>query len=92
MIKDVLPIFTRGKVNAFLCGHDHNLQHLEGNGMTFYVSGAGTWRGTYKSTPQAKWGVVDPGFTVHQLYADRMVTRFINSRGQEIYSHTLQHK
>jgi len=92
MINDVLPIFARGKVDAFLCGHDHNLQHNQGNGMDFYVIGSGTWRGTYKTTPQAKWGVVDPGFTVHQLYADRMVIRFINSRGQEIYTYTQQRK
>jgi len=90
--QDVLPTFVRGKVDAFICGHDHNLQHLQDQGVEFFVSGAGTWRGTYKKTPQAKWGVVDPGFTVHQLYSDRMITRFINSRGQEIYTYTQQRK
>jgi len=34
----------RHKVDVYVCGHDHNLQHLrnvKGDGLDFVVSGAG---------------------------------------------------
>ena len=30
------------RVDAYLCGHDHTLQHLESNGVQYYVSGLGS--------------------------------------------------
>ena len=35
------PIFTAGKVQVVLCGHDHNYQHHFANGIHYIVSGGG---------------------------------------------------
>ena len=44
-IVDVLiPIMNRNNVDAYICGHDHNLQHLRnisGVGLDYVISGAG---------------------------------------------------
>ena len=40
----LLPIMERHNVDAYICGHDHNLQHIRsvaGTGMDFVVNGAG---------------------------------------------------
>jgi tartrate-resistant acid phosphatase type 5 len=37
------PIFEKFHVNAYICGHDHNLQYIKPTGFTYYfVSGAGS--------------------------------------------------
>ena len=37
------PIFEKYHVNAYICGHDHNLQYIKPPGFTYYfVSGAGS--------------------------------------------------
>ncbi len=37
------PIFEKYRVNAYICGHDHNLQYIKPPGFTYYfVSGAGS--------------------------------------------------
>lgn len=41
---NLLPIMERHKVDVYICGHDHNLQHLrhvDGDGLDFIVCGGG---------------------------------------------------
>jgi acid phosphatase len=92
MLRDIVPMFQAGKVDTFICGHDHSLQHLQGGGIDYYLSGAGTWKTSFRATREAKWGLADLGFTVHEMYADFMITRFIDWRGDEKYSHRLNRK
>ena len=40
----LVPIMERNNVDAYICGHDHNLQHLKnitGKGMDYVISGNG---------------------------------------------------
>jgi len=44
LLQKLLPIMERHKVDVYVCGHDHNLQHLrdvDGDSLDFVVSGAG---------------------------------------------------
>ena len=37
------PIFDRYHVNAYICGHEHSLQHIKPEGFTnYFISGAGS--------------------------------------------------
>lgn len=36
------PLLERHGVNAYLCGHEHDLQHLEVNGVQYVVTGGGS--------------------------------------------------
>eukprot|EP00947_MAST-08B_sp_MAST-8B-sp1_P006084 g6084.t1 len=38
----LVPIFQRHGVLAYLCGHDHNMQHIARDGLQYLVSGAGS--------------------------------------------------
>ena len=42
LIDQVLPIFRKYHVQAYFCGHVHNLEHLKERGVDFYISGGGS--------------------------------------------------
>lgn len=62
----VLPLLERYKVDAYLCGHDHTLQHLENGGVHYLVSGSGALDGEYHALPQSIFGTTDTGFMTHK--------------------------
>jgi tartrate-resistant acid phosphatase type 5 len=53
----LLPILQAHHVQAYICGHEHDLQHLSVNGVDYVVSGAGA--GVEKADAVCRsWGVV----------------------------------
>ncbi|MFN7926309.1 MAG: metallophosphoesterase, partial [Bryobacteraceae bacterium] len=37
----LLPILKRYKVDLYIAGHDHHMQHIEHDGIQFFISGGG---------------------------------------------------
>ena len=77
LVEDWGPLFEEHGVHAYLCGHDHDLQHLELEGLrtSFVLSGGGgartrQLRSTDRTTP---FGRDVYGFTHIQVLPDRLV-------------------
>jgi acid phosphatase len=88
LIQDIKPLLDKYNVDAYLCGHDHTLQHLSQDKVEYFVSGGGTYRGTYTAIKQSKFGTIIPGFMVHQITATNMTTTLIDRDGKEVHRHT----
>lgn len=41
LLDHLKPMLQKYKVSAYMCGHDHNLQHINDDGVEYFVSGAG---------------------------------------------------
>lgn len=82
----LLPLLTRHGVHAYLCGHDHTLQHLHSGSIDYYVSGNGGKRGTYSPIPESRFGIVEPGFTAHEVTRNTMAVRYFGHDGRLLYS------
>ncbi len=78
------PLFKRWQVDAFLTGHDHDLERIEvpGQPTLFLISGAGSklrpqlyhdWRPFFASTP---------GFATLTLSDTKMTGKFLNADGK----------
>jgi hypothetical protein len=39
--RELLPVMQAAHVDAYICGHDHDLEHLKSDGMDFFICGGG---------------------------------------------------
>ena len=85
------PIFEKYHVNAYICGHDHNLQYIKPPGFTHYfVSGAGAE--LTKTVIHPEGGVfarTENGFMNFSVYANQMQISVIGFNGEKLYSVTI---
>lgn len=84
-------LFQQHGVHAYLCGHDHDLQHLEfaGRKTSFVISGGGGARlRDLKGKHQAKFARKVFGFTHLQVSDQRLIFRHIDSTGAQLHAFT----
>jgi len=89
-------LLVQNNVDAYLCGHDHNLQYLKKGKINYFVSGAGSE--IYKSKRlvgitqyvYCQQGVnCTSGFMVFSLEKSTLTVQMINSRGQLLYKNII---
>lgn len=85
MVQEIGPLLEKYKVHLYLCGHDHDLQHLELEGLktSFVISGGGG-APLCKNTAARANSVIKPthGFSHLFLAADRLHVRHVDSQGK----------
>ena len=85
LAQELLPLFQRYAVDAYLCGHDHTMQHSYLDEVHYIVSGNGAKHGTVDrgatidipsttytatSTRVTNYAAVVPGFASHAVNFD----------------------
>ena len=75
MIKLILPILQKHKVQAYFCGHDHDLQHLKADDINLFISGGGSEHRPVKTTAQTQFGKSSSGFALASVRANDMQLR-----------------
>ena len=80
LIKQLLPLL-RSRVDVFIAGHDHDIQHLKDeDGVHFFIAGgAGAGIRPVKSHPRAIFAQSIYGFSVLEANHDVFRVRFIDS-------------
>jgi 3',5'-cyclic AMP phosphodiesterase CpdA len=93
LVRDWDPLFRKYKVDLYLAGHDHDLQHLEfeGHPTSFFLSGGGgadlfdlkidpTKRGPYAQKVY--------GFSHLSVTPQQMTLRHLDADGRQIHAFT----
>jgi hypothetical protein len=85
LIKKLAPVLEKHGVHLYLCGHDHDLQHLELEGLrtSFVISGGGG--AGIRAGYEARKGAVikaTHGFTHLSIRENRLHVRHLESSGQ----------
>jgi tartrate-resistant acid phosphatase type 5 len=91
LVKKILPLLHKHKVQVYFNGHDHDLQHLVADKLNLFDSGAGS-RHRDKPlvySPHSKFGKCCSGFTTISLQADKMDVRMIDNEGTQVYATTV---
>ena len=83
-------LLRRHKVDLYLSGHDHDLQHLEfkGHPTSFVISGGGGAELVGWTTPpreRGPWGLRAVGFTDLQISQEELVVRHIGKDATVLY-------
>lgn len=85
-------IFEEYKVDVYLSGHEHSLQHLKPNGYTnHFVSGAGSdLTDVSANIPYSKFQASENGFMYFSLDSNRLNVKAINHLGAVLYETELK--
>ena len=79
-----------GKVDVYICGHDHNLQWLEATcGTEFIVSGAGSKAEDLPGSNPAHFQHNMEGFLWVELMGDAFTGVFYDKTGAELFSRSI---
>jgi 3',5'-cyclic AMP phosphodiesterase CpdA len=85
------PLLNKAKVDLYLSGHDHDLQHLEmdGHPTSFVVSGAGGARTrTAPFDNRGPFGKAVYGFSHLELRHSSFTLRHIDANGNQLHAFT----
>jgi tartrate-resistant acid phosphatase type 5 len=86
LIASLLPLLA-DRVDAYICGHDHNLQALQAQrGVRFYIAGGGG-AGLYEVTqsPRSLFVSRTNGFAVLEADTNRLVVKLVDGTGKVVY-------
>jgi hypothetical protein len=90
LIQSLLPILAN-RADAYICGHDHNLQALQPQrGVRFYIAGGGG-AGLYEVTgsPRSLFVSRSNGFAVLEADAQRLVVKLVDGAGTVVYDEVI---
>lgn len=85
--KSLKSLFDKYEVDAYIAGHDHDLQHLLPEGKTnYFVSGSASEITEIDTLPFSKLAASEYGFMVFSVLADTLHVQAVNEKGEVIYS------
>jgi phosphodiesterase/alkaline phosphatase D-like protein len=87
LIESLLPILKKNRVQVYLVGHDHLVQHLkpEGGVHFFVAPAAGQSSRPVKSGPQTVYSGSFYGFAAMEMDAARLRFAFLDTDGKTQY-------
>ena len=91
LIEALLPVL-RNRADVYLCGHDHDMQHLKPDGgVHFFVAGAGgAHQRPLHAHDRTLFARTDVhGFAVLEADAESLTMRFVSESGSELYRYAL---
>jgi tartrate-resistant acid phosphatase type 5 len=91
LVRDWDPLFRKYKVDLFLAGHDHDLQHLEfeGHPTTFFLSGGGgadLYDLKIDPSKRGPYGQKVYGFSHLSVTSDQMTLRHLDGQGHSLHA------
>jgi len=86
----VEPLLEKHDVNAYFCGHEHDLQHIKAKKTHHIISGAGSEIRPTGMLPESKFAEAIQGFVSTTITKDSLYNQFLNYKGEVIYSFTIK--
>jgi tartrate-resistant acid phosphatase type 5 len=85
------PILNKHKVDVYLSGHEHSLQHLKPAGFVHqFISGAGSELTPVKNgVDYSRYEISDNGFMYISMSRNRLRLKVVHYEGKVIYEHVI---
>ena len=85
MVEQVLPILKQRGVQAYICGHDHDLQHIVNDGLHYILTGAGSEARPVRPVTGTRFCAATSGFTALSLTNEALSFEFRDLTGACLY-------
>lgn len=84
------PRLESNQVQAYFCGHDHDLQHQKPKGsyVDYFLSGAGSEVRPTASYEHTLFAESIPGFAIVSIKGDTMTVYYIDPKGKIVYQYS----
>ena len=94
MRKALAPVLEKHKVDVYLSGHDHSLQHLKPEGYTHqFISGAGSeLTHVSEGIPYSRFQASEHGFMYFSVSPEKLHVTVVNQTGNVLYETDLSKK
>ena len=80
------PLMKRFGVQAYICGHEHHMEHIVVGGVSYLVCGAGANARSAEGTKGTQFVSGDRlGFMTTRLSKSAMMVEFIDDQGSSLY-------
>ncbi|MEJ8844909.1 tartrate-resistant acid phosphatase type 5 family protein [Lacibacter sp. H375] len=85
------PMFEKYKVDVYLAGHEHSLQHMQsGANMHHIISGAASEKTPARLIENSLMSASEYGFFVFSVTGNELLLQTVNDTGRIIYSYTIK--
>jgi acid phosphatase len=89
LIARVAPLLEAFGVQAYIHGHDHDLQHIRRGSVDYICSGAGSQGGRVRAIPGTRFCLGQPGFAAFRLRPEVLQLQLRGAAGEVLYSAAL---
>lgn len=84
--RHIQPLLEQFRATAYFNGHDHDLEHLQSDGVNYFCSGAGAEPRPITQGPLSRFAFGGGGFASCRLTADELRVTFHDADGAALYS------
>jgi tartrate-resistant acid phosphatase type 5 len=85
------PMFDKYKVDVYLAGHEHSLQHMLSAGKTHHIiSGAASEKTPARLIENSLLSASEYGFFVFSITGNELLLQTVNDTGKIIYTYTIK--
>ncbi|HLP35468.1 metallophosphoesterase [Lacibacter sp.] len=85
------PMFDKYKVDVYLAGHEHSLQHMQSAGnMHHIISGAASEKTPARLIENSLLSASEYGFFVFSVTGNELLFQAVNDTGKIIYTYTIK--
>ncbi len=84
------PLFQKYKVDAYLTGHEHSLQHHVANSIHHFTSGSASERTPVKMLNISKFAASEYGFMLFTATPKEMLVQVVDFTGKVLYTTALK--
>jgi acid phosphatase len=85
LVERLKPILLRHGVQAYIAGHDHDLQHIHRDGLHMIQCGGGMEARPVKPVEGTQFCIAQPGFGVMTAASDILTVEFRDQTGASLY-------
>jgi hypothetical protein len=83
------PLFAKYGVDAYIAGHEHNLQHLVSGSTQHFISGSASEKTPVRLVGESKMAASEYGFMVFSVTKNTLTVNTIDYNGKIIYTTTI---
>lgn len=92
LVERLKPILLRQGVQAYIAGHDHDLQHIERDGLHIIQSGGGMEARPVTAIEGTRFCIAKPGFAMITVAEEKMTVDFRDQGGVSLYRNDIPAK